>query len=255
MYSEAQLSKILKKSTDLVFVEIISTLPLRTVIALYKAGLTRIFEGILFSFKFISQRMTNVTFPSVLEAYQVDERFRNEICQEHVLKRLRGHVVLNCSDLDRPGYKETFLTLINITPGTLFLHITGIDEGRHESQNTDHTELVQKTRARERVHYVSLHNLSGDYTLFQMFPLLIFSYEHDLNDGPVDHYLLFRRWLLNERHAVDVMRSVCETIHKSQDELNEIREETNKEEFEQLLPDLWSTRWVDVVDDFIKLPQ
>ena len=213
--------------SSLVLVDTLAALPMEHVMRMARLGHERLRQTC--SLKWVTDRMTDVTFRAVVRAYQAGDDVEAAFCTDSIMKRLKGTIVMSCCDFENARYIEACVNIVERVPGRLRI-IT-------ECFAYDKSEKHQRFRIFKRtldaltnITYLS-QTLKGNVNIslsFEACPGMVFDY----TNYPDDHVysVFYRPALLNGRHIVDVVRAVCGPADVSEAELDSARREATEEE-------------------------
>jgi len=199
--------------STLVLCDVLAGLPMRQLVRLQRLGQPRLAS--LCSLAWVTGRMTEVRFSTVLEAYLHGEDFR-AFCNENVLKRLNGHVEIVDSRLEYPRYPDAYATLVNKVPGKLHLHLNCIELTYRQKLLL----LALFDCIKKQVLYITRCSWDPCHLSFSLekiltsFVIYYFCAHHE------DQYSM--RWSahsLNGRSAVDVLRAAVPASDMAEDVL------------------------------------
>ena len=96
--------------STLVLVDILAALPMEHVVRLARLGHENLRQGCFL--KWVTDRMTEITFKTVIRAHQTGDGVAAKLCADSVIKRLKGKLVISRCDFGRVGYMDTCLSLL-----------------------------------------------------------------------------------------------------------------------------------------------
>ena len=222
----------------LALVDFVAALPLNQVVRLSGLGHERLRRTC--SLKWVLDRMTDVTFVEALRACRVWSDCREIKCIKSLAMRLRGKVVISKILLENHIYHSAFKKLVKQMRGKLRFHLEIPPPRNHE-------EYIQFKKFRSEAAYTSRRLLialrtfrrpkipftyfSQNSILWTVAPVIgknretVFAYCYENNE----HIVHYRPALLNGRHVLDVVRTVCGPADVSEAELDHARKEATEE--------------------------
>ena len=231
--------------SSLVLVDILASLPMEHVVRLSSlghGGLRRTSSS-----KWVTDRMTDVTFWKIYQAYWAGGDLW-KFCTNSTIKRLNGTVVIPNIDFNDFHRPFPYIQLIKQVPGTLHF-CYGIDrcEGKEARIRCDWFERAVVGIA--NLTYVSAPPMIHLPYLINKAPSMVFAYNYSTDGNP--HCVLYRPALLNGRHIIDVLRAVCGPADVDQAELDRMKTEATEgaqhlwygTEEEGGWEGVWGTEW------------
>ena len=206
--------------TSLVLVDTLAALPMQHVVRMARLGHERLRHTC--SFKWVTDRMTDVTFRDIVRAHQAGADVKKIFCSDSLMKRPNGKVGISEFDFSNPDFMKS---CVEVTQkfGKLHLCLEGVI-----FYSISYHELSKFVSSMVRLCYLSQIGTHGMYAhdLMKNFPEMPFNYAYYPNIH--QHFVFYRPALLNGRHVVDVLRAVCGPADVSEAELNRVRREATK---------------------------
>ena len=229
--------------SSLVLVDTLAALPMEHVVRMARLGHGRLQQTC--SLKWVTQRMTNVTFKAIVQARQAGNDMTEGFRTKSVMKRLNGRVVISNIDIENPNFLKALKKTAKQLGGGLHGHLEGLN-----FQTTDDHEFKKLLAVLRRFSYASYIYRPGMFcpSLMNRLPELSFEYKRS-TDGQY-HLVDYRPALLNGRHVVDVLRAVCGPADVSEAELDHARREATKNAYNysmwnwhEVWRGVWHTSW------------
>ena len=232
--------------TSLILVDILAALPMEHVMRMARLGHERLRHTC--SLKWVTDRMTDVTFGNIVRARQTGGHVAEVFCTDPLLKRLKGRVVVVENDFKSAGYKNDLIYMATQVPGTLHFHVVtapspvaGVERKTIVKLVSDLVKYVNATYCSwTSAQILSLYPITES-------PAVVFNYQ--FNRELARHTAIFRPALMNGRHIIDVLRAVCgPSKHYGQLALEYLRREAteatdtmeaNGEEWEGIWTSVW----------------
>ena len=209
----------------LVLVDTLAALPMEYVVRFARLSNERLRQTC--SLKWVTDRMTDVTFRTIVKAYEAGGDVGATFCTDSIMKKLKGRIMMSCCDFENAAYTEACLNIVERVPGRLRIITEGFAYG--ESEKQQRLRIFKSTlEALTNIKYLS-NTLKGSASLglsFEACPGMVFDYEYDSDE--LRHSVFYRPSLLNGRHIVDVVRVVCGLADVSEAELDRSRREATK---------------------------
>ena len=230
--------------SSLVLVDILAALPMDHVVRMACLGHDRLRH--ISSLKWVKDRMTDVNFSSILIAGEKNCTVATEFCTSSILKRLNGKVVLSCLGFEYAGYMEACMKLATQVTGRVRLSPRDCSFESEEAWDRS-SQFVTALEKANKITYVSTF-VYGEFHEYVIMiddhPEMLFDYTHCFENSLSD--VFYRRALLNGRHIVDVVRSVCGPADVSEAELDRVRREATEGEcraYGEGAAAVWNTSW------------
>ena len=229
-------------------VDILAALPIEHVVRMVRLGNTRLQNTC--SLKWVKDRMTDITFQEVFRAYKSGGYLADTFCTSSIIKRLNGKVMVRRLDVDNVSLLNTYVELARQVTGTLRLCIEAFYCDTVEANNWRDGFTFELCKL-PNLRYASTNLTGDDYILQVIFwcPKMVFDYcYYALGGEELVHSLKYRPALLNGRHPVDVLRTVCGPADVSEAELDRVRREAMEEARGYSFEDwegeaVWRTWW------------
>ena len=215
--------------TELTLLEVLASLPMEQVVRLMRVGSPRLRR--LCSRKWVTDRMTNVTFDSACDAHRAGEEVLETFSKVSVLRRLYGDIRIDVIYLNDPAYFQACMFIAKKVPGSLFLRIqNGMYYAPHNSVGLDWRvtkrlkileKLIVKTN---RLFYINVVNLCVTHLDLRRFSKVIISRVFDTCCNRI--ILEYRPALLKGRHIDDVAAPVfnLKKVPRSVSEQNRLKD-------------------------------
>ena len=190
--------------SQLVLVDILAALPMEHVVRVARLGHQRLRQTC--SLKWVTDRMSDVSFEKAVHTHQTAPEMRPVFCTDSIVKRLRGRVVIRVDLLKLKAYRDACVELANKVVGKWLLFMTDPKTSPHRERSENLSSFIESLKSRNNIIYTvlscySIYNIGARTNL----PCLIFEYSYDnLND----EMAIYRPSRLNERHIIDVIRAV-----------------------------------------------
>ena len=233
--------------TSLVLVDILAALPMAHVLRMARLGHERLRQTC--SLKWVTDRMSDVIFGTIVKAHQVGGDAAATFCSKSLMKRLKGRVVITGYDCKQARFMDACVKLVKQVPGLLHLC--------HMSPKTPTCLLLESCRtckkfgvAMKKQNNLTYSSVTSDedfdYVLIDESPALVFDYEYTLDKEY--HFVLYRPALLNGRHIIDILRAVCGPTDVDEAELGRVRREATERardvsEMGEGWEGVWKTWW------------
>ena len=179
--------------------------------------------------------MTQVSFETVLKAYRARDTIAAAFCTDSILKKLYGKVDLISSSVNSSQMYDCS-ELIKKVPGRLHVFVdldaSNTVVGRDNPHETIVTALVELMKRK----YVSitlkrgLCNSDIERLMTGFNSGLVFVFRYQTN--PRCNIVFYRRALFNGHNVVDMLRAVCGPADVSEAELDRVRREATREEWD-----------------------
>ena len=228
--SEERAKKGFEALSQLALVDILAALPMNDVMRMAHLGHERLRQTC--ALKWVTDRMSDVSFETAVYGYLVVPEMRDVLCMASFLKRLNGKIIVRTGLLDDEDYYDSCIELINRVIGRVLLYMKR-EEGNpreeiqqkgwigkptrevyHEFRNIK--RLVYSLLTRENITYLFVDGIILHHTeSFHWFPNLIFKYKPYFENIHrkkiiVRYYAVYYRPShFNGRHVVDVIKGVC----------------------------------------------
>ena len=233
------MSPTFSELSTLVLVDVVAALPMEHVVRMARLGHERLRQAC--SLKWVTDRMTDVTFGAVVRAHQVGGDEAETFCAHSITKRLKGKMRITDNEIGSSSYMEACVEVSKQLQGRLHICLEGF--------KLKHREGTQFLWALNPPTFTSQRIKKGYLGVFLMhnFPEMVFDYR-SYDDH---HYVLYRPALLNGRHIVDVLRAVCGPADVSEAELDRVRREATEKAFSvefrgKWWKGVWQTQWLGV---------
>ena len=238
--------------SSLVLVDILAALPMEHVLRLARLDHERLRHTC--SLKWVTDRMTGVSFETIVRANQEGGDVAASLVTDNTMRKLNGAVIMSKFGSHNEISMNTFVDLIKKVPGKLHLCLNiDVDHDLEASDRCDNFmyDMIRLTN----LHYVSVTIKSGWLAPFMMEEAteMVFDYQFDYFHRL--HHVYYRPALLNSRHIVDVIRAVCGPADVIEAELDRVRREATEEarkavdsdEMDEYIfeisEDIWETTW------------
>ena len=221
--------------TSLVLVDTLAVLPMEHVVRMARLGHERLHQTC--SLKWVTDRMTDVTFGTIVSAHLTGGDIAAAFCTKFLMRRLNGRVTITGYDCKHECFMEACVELVKQVPGILHLcqlfpkAVTCPSIGPCQRCENFEAALAKQTN----LTYSSVTYYGAlDNPLIGKSPSIVFEYEYSRSevevDGNVrhDYNVFYRPALLNSRHIVDLLRAVCGRADVSEAELNRVRREATR---------------------------
>ena len=237
--------------SSLVLVDILAALPMNHVVRMARLGHERLRQTC--SLKWVTDRMTEVTFRAVVRADQAGGDVAATFCTKSVLKRLKGTIVMNHCDFENADYADACINIIKGVTGKLHMCTNGYNHENIEARR-HHDRFEKLLYTLNNVNYVSqkINDLNFSTVTFPFYSCFGLFFEYKYDHIRRTHNACYRPALLNGRHIVDVVRAVCGPADVSEAELDRARREATEGAREAPLrlvlrlkcyEGVWSTIW------------
>ena len=211
--------------TSLVLVDTLAALPMEHVVRMASLGHERLRHTA--SLKWVTDRMTDVTFETILRARQTGGHVEAAFCTQPLMKRLKGRVTLVEYDCTSAYHIDAYVKLAEQVPGSLCFNMSGTTYSGKRRGCLCH-ELVTAMAMHTSPTYSSVttkRSCNLDYVIDKVSTML---FEHEHGFVNQQHYICYRPALLNGRHIVDVLRAVCGPADVGEAELDRVRREATE---------------------------
>ena len=246
--SSVTMNSKFEKMSSLVLVDILAALPMEQVVRMARLGHETLRHTC--SLKWVKDRMSDVTFPAMLTAYQAKGDVAKAFCIEPLMKRINGKVARQRLNFKDEKEVHEHVELIERMPGRLAICLDLY--GFYTNEEAERLgNFLMKLKQNHRIAYTSLtlNNNELAVGMIKNCPEMVL--EHDYYPGKNLNIVCYRPALLNGRHVFDVLRAVYGPADVSEAELDRVRREATEEAYEiQLLPlmddgleGLWCTYW------------
>ena len=240
--------KMFGNLTTLVLVEILAALPMEHVVRMARLGHERLRQAC--SLKWVTDRMTDVTFGTIVRAHLMGGDVAAAFCTKHLMKRLNGRVTVTGYGWSNAYFGDACVEMAKQVPGKI--HLSRKTTECRDSENIDRFhDLVEDITEQMKPSYASemTDQLSIDYTISDL-PTLVFEYVY--SSYVEQRCVYYRPALLNGRHIVDVLRAVCGPADVNEAELDRVRREATEKARDvsglgEKFDGVWSTWWCGAV--------
>ena len=194
--------------SSLVVVDVLAALPMAHVMRLALLGHERLRQTA--RLKWVTDRMTDVTFGALLRARQKAPEFY----LKSIIKRLNGKVDIKLPKFKNLVYLDKCLEIVEQLSGGLYIHIDFTQwKWQKEQMGIDKLKIALKKLS--NVIYVRHTSINYfDIRLISVSSNWVF----ELTIVPIDKrcWVNYRPALLNGRDLADVLRAVCDPAHVSE---------------------------------------
>ena len=223
--------------SSLVLVDTLAALPMEHVVRLACLGPERLRQTC--SFKWVKDRMTDVSFQEILKAYQLRGHIGGTFCGDSVIKRLNGEVKIPCLVYESTGRIDDYVELAKKITGVLHISFEC-------SVLFDHKKRIEIAAALSTLPgfiYASqtLKRLCCKFFLIDRCPEMVFDYRYCPDKAL--HNVYYRPALLNGGHVVDVLRAVCGSADVSEAELDRVKRAATEKAGGISCEGVWYTFW------------
>ena len=239
-----------KKLSSLVLVDILAALPMKIVVRMARLGHERLRQAC--SLKWVKDRMTHVTFETLVRAQRTGGDVAATFCSKSVMKRFNGRVAIHDTDFRNTGYVNACREIVKGFTGSIQFYSEGaacIRPGDGKGLR-NFEKLSRSLCIPMKLTYVSKtikRRMNYQLTLIKFSAEVVFDYSYCPRD--MCHDVYYRPALLHGRHVIDVLRAVCGPADVSEAELTRIKEEAIKKEEDLSLKrdkewkGVWCTSW------------
>ena len=232
--------------SSLVLVDTLAALPMESVVRMARLGHERLRQTC--SLKWVTDRMTHVTFEEVLRAYQLKSDMAAIFYASSILKRLNGEVKIQRIHFRNADHFDNNVELAKQVIGRLHLHFE--DVLFESDQPSDKREKFRSALGvLPSLVYASQAFTAGPAPgdLIQKCPEMVFDYYYHPGDRR-SRFVYYRPALLNGRHVVDVLRVVCGPADVSEAELAHARREATERasdegRWDEASKGIWFSLW------------
>ena len=212
--------------SSLTLVDILAALPMEHVVRMACLGHDRLRHTC--SLKWVTDRMTDVTFKEALRAYQVRGDISATFCASSVMKRLNGEIKTQRIDFHDRDRINDYIQIGKQVTGRLHLNFDGAQLESGEAV-AEWERFASALGALSNLTYASQTDEGGlsGLDVIEKCPGMVFDYHYSL-DEDCPHKVAYRPALLNGRHIVDVLRAVCGPANISDAELDRVRREATE---------------------------
>ena len=230
--------------SQLVQVEILAALPMKHVVRLARLGHESLRQN--FSLKWVTDRMTDVTFGVIARTYEMGGSVAEAFTRDYILKRLSGKIVIEDHGFKSKLNENTCAELLVKIKGRVHLHLDygSVSNPRRENQFNN---FLQIFRLHTNIFYLT-HIIGGNITYsFRsgFYDRVPFDYQYEPRKRL--HRVYNKPALLNGRHIVDVIRTVCEPADVDVAVLDRVRMKAteNAKDYRNFsrYMGLWHTSW------------
>ena len=232
--------------SSLVLVDILAALSMEHALRMARLGHERLRH--ICSLKWVKDRMTDVNFEEVFRVHKLKGDTAATFCASSVMKRLNGELKISRIKFDNTGHIDDYVEMAEKVTGRLHLCSEGVVLGSVEACN-ERTRFTSALGALPNLIYASHTVERGTFALFVIMkcPGLVFDYCYRVDER--SHAVLYRPALLNGRHVVDVLRTVCGPADISEAELDRVRRKATEGAKNQAwlgegLEGVWATSWL-----------
>ena len=212
--------------SDRVLAEVLAALPLEQAVRVSRLGSSRLGgEWGVSSRPWVLDRVSHVTFTTVLKAYQMGGKIREKYCGKNFLKKLRGKIFVQTTKLREEKHMRDCLELVYQVPGNLIIHAEGVEDTTKSTYwvynfRSAFFEFLYNIKNRDSVRYMNLTNLCYIWPS-EIFSNLVLEYFCFTNVClHLVHYCPAR---INRRKVFDVMRAVAKPIELDAATIREVR--------------------------------
>ena len=201
--------------SSLVLVDTLAALPMQHVVRMARLGHERMRQSC--SLKWVTDRMTDVTFGAIVRTRLAGGYVAKTFCTNSIMKKTQGKVGITKIDLRNPHFMKLCVEVTQILPGKLHLRLEAPTIGTIEDYHYDKFVVASRLSYNSQ----TIKQRERRVHLIATFPEMLVDYFYytDLNF----HSIYYRPALLNGRHVVDVLRAVCGPLDVSEAELDRVR--------------------------------
>ena len=211
--------------SSLVLVDTLAALPMEHVVRMARLGHERLRHAC--SLKWVTARMTDVTFGKIVRAHQTGGDIAAAFCTKSLMKRLMGKITIAEDDFSNASYLDAFVELANQVTGRLHCNIMNprfshmVYYNRYRKFATDIAKQTNLTYCS-----INIHSICSTKPMTKMSLTVVF--DHESHNNGQYHIVYYRPALLNGHHIVDVVRAVLGPAVVSEAELDRVRAEATR---------------------------
>ena len=211
--------------SQLALVDVLAALPMEHVARMARLGNERLCHTA--KLKWVTDRMTDVTFEKLFRAHQMGGDFAEKLCSNSTMKRLKGRLSIETFGFDDASDMNGYVELAKQVPGRLHFYLERDPIWVLRPINMSYVFMRAMAGLSNLVYATVTHHES--YTFPRMIdssPAMVFEYAY--NPDTEHHFIFYRPALLNKRHIVDVIRTVCGPLDVDEAELDRIRKKVTE---------------------------
>ena len=224
--------------SQLVLVDILASLPMEHVVRMARLGHERLRQTC--SLKWVTQRMTDVTFMAMFEASLEGGEVATAFCTESVMKRLNGTIEVVNSDFTDGNCLDAYIELATQVPGRLLLCLQ-IDEHYEDCNQCESFITTMKKLTNLTYVLANMFVLDGYSDFIDKSPNMIFEYQYYIDKSKDFQAIAYWPTLTNGRNIVDVLRAVCGPTVFEETKVEDSRKQATENAFEIEGSKLWKT--------------
>ena len=177
--------------------------------------------------KWVTDRMTDVTFETIVRAHQTGGDVAAAFCTNAVMKRLKGRITVTEHVCRNAHYMDACIELAMQVPGRIHLKPITAKCPDREIRNQYHEFVSDITEQINPCYFSEIRNKFSISCMIIASPAMVFEYAHD---SDVEYnYVYYRPALLKGRHIVDALRAVCRPADVDKAELDRVKRETTED--------------------------
>ena len=204
---------------SLVLVDILASLPMEHVVRMARLGHERLRKAC--SLKWVNDRMTDVTFGTIVRAHLIGGDVAAVFCAKTLMKRLMGRITIVDYDCNNEQHLAAYIAVAKQVPGKLCFNLSNATcSNGGDCSRCDQFFAVMTKQVNLTYYSVTAEEFFVSHSMDQS-PTLVFQYSFDTDFE--DHDVYYRPALLNGRHIVDVLRAVCGPGDVDEAELDSVR--------------------------------